>query len=332
MYFHIASSLLIDEHLIEINSILNFAKQGALFIKLGNNKEDAVDTWLKTRHRNEKATWENVINHSDKAQAKHRLSDKINVNMDGTGKSDWTANPPQLNLTDAVNLAGQAKRVILENSRADRNFILAMADDALRKRMLELEANGRLIFFHAGGNGELKMQLEGTHIPLQGSRYFCWVLIDSDAPIPGAISDPAKRIIDLCDKSNIRRYCLNRRAIENYLPRQAMIDAVSEGVLDNKVNEPQIEAFFKLTTSQRHHFHMKKGLDDHSCKNSNQYDPAKDPNIKAIQHGFGDKISKIYNCDEKKLPILYKLFAADGATSEMSSPFNELKSMIRGLT
>lgn len=329
MYFHIASELLTDDNNIEIHTILNFALLGALFIKLGVNNDEVTEKWLKSRPPAERERWDVITKSSAKAETKYRTLDKIEV-IAGSNPSDWTADPPRLNLTDAVVIAGQAKRVIVENSRGDRNFILAMADNNLRERMLELEATGRLMFVHGGGIGELKMQLLKTHIPVLGSRYFCWVLIDSDSASPGAISKEAQDLLNICAAAGIKHYCLERRAIENYLPKQTMLDAIGKNVLTEE-DRPKVEAFFNLASALRHHFHMKRGLDDATCRDSGQYDPKSDPNVAALRKGFGGRISDIYGYEDNELSTMGAQFSADGATTEMSQPFKQLKAMIRGL-
>lgn len=329
MYFHIASELLTDDNNVEIHAILNFALRGALFIKLGANNDEVTEEWLKSRPPAEKERWDVITKSSVKAQTKYRALDKIEV-IPGSDPSKWTTDPPRLNLKDAVNLAGQAKRVIVENARGDRKFILAMADDTLRARMLELEAAGRLMFVHGGGIGELKMQLLKTHIPVPGSRHFCWVLIDSDSALPGEISKEAQDILDICAVAGIKHYCLERRAIENYLPKPTLLGAIEKNVLLEE-DRPKVEALFNLAPALRHHFHMKRGLDDVTCKNSGQYDPNSDCNVAVLRKGFGGRISEIYDYGDKELPTLGAQFSTDGATAEMSQPFKQLKAMIRGL-
>ena len=169
MYFHIASDLLTVENSIDLHAILNFALQGALFIKLGNNNDETVDYWLKSRPPQERSRWKTVTESSLKAQTKFKTLDRIEV-IAGNGQSDWNADCPRLNLKDAVTIAGQAKRVILENSRADRKFILAMADDQLRKRLIELQNAGRLEFSHAGGIGEMRSKPNESSRPNRRAR------------------------------------------------------------------------------------------------------------------------------------------------------------------
>jgi hypothetical protein len=329
MYLQIDSVLLTAENFIDLNYVLKCAMEGGVMIRFVTQDEKNVEAWLKSLGEHVAYEWETVVKASIKAESKYRGLDKIMVNVVGN-PSVWNTDPPRLNMKDAAKLAGQQKRIILENSRADSSFMLSMADKALREKIQNLLDSGRLAFHHGGGNTELLKQLEETHLKLNGSRFFCWVLIDSDSPKPGQIGDDAKAVIDLCSRFGVRYVCLKRRAIENYLPRTTLFTALDNKELDSTL-KPKFEAFFKLNKEQRHHFHMKKGLGNKSCAASGLYDEKADPNVKIIKAGFGDDLGSLYKPGGDFFQTLHAQLAADGATEELKQPFFNLKSMMRGL-
>lgn len=158
MYFVIPSALVNETNRTSITVILHFAYEGATFIKLGNKDDAQVEAWLENCSKHDKERWKTVIAASVKAESKFRSIQKIIVTTNNIN-SNWNTDPPVINLNDAVTLAGQSKQLILENSRADRSFLLIMSDDQLRKKLLKLEEKGRINYSHGGGNGELRKQL-----------------------------------------------------------------------------------------------------------------------------------------------------------------------------
>jgi hypothetical protein len=137
----------------------------------------------------------------------------------------------------ALTLLGRPLRLLLENGRNDRTFLLAFCDSATRTSLENAEREGWLVFDSAGGIAELKARLEST---LQGpyddaaraealrTLYLC----DSDALEAGVLLGHAKDIErslrrlhqrfrrHLDSRSPPRRlgWVLGRRAAENYAP------------------------------------------------------------------------------------------------------------------
>lgn len=130
---------------------------------------------------------------------------------------------------EAFNLLARPLRVLLENGRTDRAFLLAFADPSTWKRLQEAEANGWLEFATAGGIGELKTRMTEAAPRLQILRtlYLC----DRDAKLPGERSTDAAAIAGklralarlFMAPSEYFGAVLGRRAAENYAPPEVVL-------------------------------------------------------------------------------------------------------------
>lgn len=126
---------------------------------------------------------------------------------------------------EALTLLGRPLRVLLENGRNDRSFMLAFADDAAKKVLREAEQEGWIVFETAGGIGEIVKRME-TPDSEPREVFRTMYLCDSDAREPGQPSDNAtfiqKKLADLTARylrpSGHFGVVLARRAAENYAP------------------------------------------------------------------------------------------------------------------
>lgn len=144
----------------------------------------------------------------------------------------YGASPMVLNPNEALSLLGRPLRVILENGRYDRGFLLAFASDAQRRSLNEAEREGWLIFETGGGIGELivrsKAAVEDDEPrDVMRTMYLC----DSDATMPWALSQQATEVWQNIQEleQRFRRTTpyfggvLKRRAAENYAPPGAVL-------------------------------------------------------------------------------------------------------------
>lgn len=142
-----------------------------------------------------------------------------------SGPSDWYSIPPALSPTDAFRLLQSPLQAYTENARNDRAFLFAFADEDQRRRLEDAERKGWLVFA-GGGIGEVKKAAEakGSQDALLVLRG--WFLSDSDARVPGQLSDVAGQVKEAIHKVERRLgrpngwagAILQRRAIENYIP------------------------------------------------------------------------------------------------------------------
>lgn len=181
-----------------------------------------------------RAAWDG----SEEAASRGRRSTPLRVAPSGRS-TDLTAGlqlPPE----EALLLLARPLRVLLENGRNDRGFLLAFADEAMRTRLEQAESLGWLVFETAGGIGELKVRLEDQkNVPeLQHLRtiYLC----DSDARQPRQLSSDAREIDGELGKliarfkarSGFFGKVLTRRAAENYAPPGMVLTWASRLVKD----------------------------------------------------------------------------------------------------
>jgi len=146
------------------------------------------------------------------------------------GSPNWTLSvKTSRSLEDAFVLLGYPFRVLLENGRNDRDFLLAYADSPTRRTLEEAESKGWLLFETSGGIGEVVNRLkELAATPWAVERFFC--LVDSDSKEPNAGSEEAVTV-----RENFTRiaaglgrepddfgHILGRRAAENYVNLDAL--------------------------------------------------------------------------------------------------------------
>lgn len=130
----------------------------------------------------------------------------------------------------ALTLLGYPLRVLLENGRTDRDFLLAFANRSLRKELRKAAEQGWLIFESAGGIDEILPRLNEVK-EHQVERYRIYCLSDSDARELGAPSQKARRVQHairrLAKRAGLHEdrcgHVLRRRAAENYAPPEELV-------------------------------------------------------------------------------------------------------------
>lgn len=160
-------------------------------------------------------------------------ADAVGIRLVPEPRSDWAAG--RLCLDDALRLLQTPLGVMVENRRADSRFLLALAPPVQRERLQHALDQGWLEILHAGGLGEMKAWLEELLVKpfasvSNAARLLrLWVMFDRDAD-PADRSQPSQASIamkTLCESAPARpwplgHYQLGRRAIENYLPVEAL--------------------------------------------------------------------------------------------------------------
>jgi hypothetical protein len=140
-----------------------------------------------------------------------------------------------LALVDAIGLLRQPLTLYLENKTSDWQFLLALANSALRSE-LKAAAGGDSpsLRMEGGGLGELKKRIDeliaaaegGNHLP----RLRAWVMFDRDADADDPVQ-PSKEsgaVKEKCSATQLQHpwafphVQLGRRSIENYLPLEAL--------------------------------------------------------------------------------------------------------------
>jgi hypothetical protein len=201
-----------------------------------------------------------------------------------------------LSLSEALEFLRSPFQVLLEDKLHDREFILAIAKPEWRERLLEMERKKWLHFEHGGGLSRMPETVrKARQSPV--TRLCLWVLFDSDSLAPGKPSEPVRKFMGICG-ADIAFHCLERRAVENYLPLMALEHWAS---YDSGSHEHTrtFRAFKSMTPSCRAHYNLKHGFhgdsrrDDHANVGT-LYDDLPPQTRQALDHGFGPTIASLF--------------------------------------
>jgi hypothetical protein len=120
-------------------------------------------------------------------------------------------------LSEALRLLMQPLRVLVENSLNDRCFIENVSEPA-RGRLQQAITRGWLRFEHAGGVDSMP-QLIDSYPAYELARMFVIADRDNDT---AELSADAERVQCVCNKELVTAHIWTRRAIENYIPLEAL--------------------------------------------------------------------------------------------------------------
>ena len=241
-----------------LDALLHEALQRRCYLDVTTPEDPTYVSWLGSLTGSKRSDWLNQIEWTIKDRGVHRIA---SISVEAIGSSNWASATPQLTVADALSFLGVHYRIFVENARYDRSFFFTMLDPQHRPLVQWLENADRLIFANGGGIGELRKLVERELAGNPGRIFKAWVLFDSDAVAPGAVSAEAQALIDVCTKLGVRYTCLQRRAIENYLPKGTLYDWVfglKRGL--QKAPRKTVDAYWAMNDSQRFHYHLKDGF------------------------------------------------------------------------
>jgi hypothetical protein len=242
--------------------------------------------------------------------------------------SDWEATPPRLTVADALLLVDTPFRVMMENGRGDRAFLLSMATPAQRQFLEYLERTDQLIFQGEGGLGELRAVVREHVTPKAHRRLTHWVLFDSDAPAPTCPSRDATLTAELCTAVGVPFHMLERRAIENYLPKWALYLWAQSSHYEAAARRQTLDAFFRLSPHQRHHFHMKAGFSTNpKAPEGALFATVPDADRAILSGGVGRKVADLFATSDKE-KLRYHI-EKDGCASELAGSLAKLIELLR---
>ena len=153
--------------------------------------------------------------------------------------------------------------VIVEDVHSDGAWIRLVASN-LRPRLARQTTGDSpcLEFHHAGGITQIPAEIERIAKLYQSSRQAAhWPLrvvavSDSDAKLPGTISQQATAVRAAAIKTGADFHILNKRTIENYVPDETLMDYASV----RRSSLPAAEYITSFGKVARDHYPMKKGL------------------------------------------------------------------------
>jgi hypothetical protein len=227
------------------------------YIQVRSPRSQVYLAWRNGLSQTRQRAWDTQLEWTDRDSAFYRLA-AVEV-VDGVA-SDWTASPPKLSPSAAINLVDTPFKILLENGRYDRAFLLAMVPPANRPFLQWLEHSDQLVFLGAGGLGELRMLVEEQIAQKDHRRLTHWAMFDSDASAPNLLSDDATAALDACRAADVPCHALERRALENYVPKAALYDWAASEPRQATQRRTLIDAFFRMNEDQRRHYHFKTGF------------------------------------------------------------------------
>jgi len=162
-------------------------------------------------------------------------SERVAVALAAASRFDAT--PLVVTPTEALALLGRPLRVLLENGRNDRAFVLAFADTATRLALEVAEREGWIVFETAGGIGELLVRIRAAPEGAPREVFRTMFLCDSDAREPGHRTREATTVQEKLAELSVLygrpagRFgaVLGRRAAENYAPPGDLLAWASAG-------------------------------------------------------------------------------------------------------
>jgi hypothetical protein len=251
---------------------------------------------------------------------------KHTIRIVRSANSSWS--PPTLTIEDAFDVLHRPYRLLVENAHADGAFLLCMATPDERRFLEERIEREWLEIETCGGIGGLPARAETLRRRLRDSlRLRCSAMFDGDALQPGASSVHARTAVEACGQT-IHHHMLARRAIENYLPLEALRRWCDKSKgKEARQRKAKLRAFSRLARSQRDHFHMKSGLKKDDKPGAppnalfaklNEHDRAK------LHHGFGSRIAELFERD-----VWEDELKRDGGWDELHPFLEELIERIR---
>jgi len=280
--------------------LADFVVRGRHRIYVEDEDDAAYAAWVAGLPRDLAEGWQLALDFSVEAEALEPARLTISV----CEKAQTGAAPisPSLTVEDAARLGREPFRVFVENSDADRNFLLTFSNSEQKRKFEDLESENLLRFEHCGGIGDLSNKVQAH---LEKNYFFskvCAAVYDSDATQPNMPSNQANALEKFCAERMFASFMLKRRAIENYL----MLSWINSWANQRPSRESRKQAIrkfenlCKLSPSQRRHFHMKKGLLADAKEMSNGanslYQGVEASVLEQLQQGFGSGIgSDIYS-------------------------------------
>jgi hypothetical protein len=258
--------------------------------------------WLDTESDMTSRMCKHALNHGRKHRSRHRQARTVRVA--DVQEPSWPH--LRLPLQTALRLLERPLRLLLENSRNDRNFlaVITRLHEGFDLRRLEDE---RIVEVQTNGGVDENRKWIEAHgsAPIEMVRL--WVMCDSDArrewrdtagkSLLEQLGKGARLLANVCNQRKIPLHVLSRRAIENYLPLPVLHHWSAH---DPAKRENLCKAFAKLSAEQRHHYNMKKGFhkddhdQEHAAKLGDLYRTLDPDTRQTLEGGFDDSIAELF--------------------------------------
>ncbi|EIA0806655.1 TPA: hypothetical protein I7676_19925 [Vibrio vulnificus] len=287
-----------------------------------------IRSWV---HANNIDDWQLAHDSLIMDEASYHITNSVIVRAELT-TSDWTQEVPVISLGDAKIIMTQQLCIWVENARNDGDFFRLFLSPESRELIEHLEELGRLKFDTIGGIGEMRKEITQSPTRL-GYRNKQFVVYDSDASEPNKLQRDAVAIKTACEQHKIKHHYWRRRAIENYLPVPYLLEKIHPNNLGNS-DAQKYRAFCSMTDVQKHHFHMKKGINDSTCYNSPLYQERETEKILSTENlyeGFSSSFANkfISQINSKEAFVIRRFMAMDDKMGELKQLEKSLIHYIR---
>lgn len=158
----------------------------------------------------------------------------------------------------ALNLVSLPFKIYVENARNDKNFINFFCKSENKDKFFNYCQRKEIEFVNGGGIDELeKIIIEGDV-----DTSYSFFVFDRDSLPFQEDSRQSKSLKQICMERNIKYHQLNRRCIENYLPKQSLIKLIEIRSGKKKTEfRKKVHTFLSLNCENViHNFNMKTGV------------------------------------------------------------------------
>jgi hypothetical protein len=284
---------------LHLLGLLQLGYEGRHLLSTDPLEDGRVTQWLANRSRDESHSCQLAFEAGLREQSRLQSAGCVRVKP-GTFRPHVEGRELTLCLSDALVFLRSAFQVLLEDNERDKSFVLAVAKVEWRERLMEMEKKGWLCFLHGGGiTRMLETVGNASGDPCSGFRL--WVLFDSDSLAPGKPSAQATRLANRCGQK-IAFHCLERRAVENYIPVLALKHWALRDANDHRRGPDMrraVHAFCSMTLACRSHYNLKHGFQGDSQRDDRDnvgtlYDRLEPSTRQALDHGFGADIAGVF--------------------------------------
>ena len=213
-----------------------------------------------------RASTAEFIRSSARAASRDVLSDAVTLMIDDSAPQcgeTTAARAIRIHPFGALTLLMQPLHLIVEDEISDGAFVLWMARLLGRDSIIRCYRSGRLLFRHAGGKGQFGKSASALTFgvwprpnqPILARRLRAIALLDSDAHFPG--HEPNARYVGKVEPHVAFVHVLEARYIESYVPK-----SYARRRLERDGDANSVDAYFRMTDSQRCYFPIRGGFRD----------------------------------------------------------------------
>lgn len=270
----------------------------------------AVHAWLGTLTANLRETAALAFERGQQAPSYAAASEPI-IEVGDVAHSVWTRpprnEPSRLTLQDAHDLASRPLRLLLENARNDFGFLRKIVPESW-KEQLARAISRRWIEPSGGGIDEMRKVIEQQLARDDLLRLSSWAMFDSDARRRGVPSESAKKNRSVCERTGVSFCQLERRAIENYIPRESLYNWADRGRSSlRRDRRGRVDAYVGMRPPERRHFYnLKEGFKGDGAVSDLYGSPCEgEPPVERpspLDHGIDKDIAQIWREDEFQVP------------------------------